>query len=97
MECLYPLMKKYGIETPTLKIREMEKRWGSCLAKKKTISPNKRLIEASRNCIEYVMMCELCHLMHPNHSRQFYSFLTMLMPDWRNRKVYLDERAGYWV
>ena len=97
MECLYPLVKKYGIEKPTLKISEMETRWGSCLAKKKTITLNKRLLEAPRNCIEYVMMHELCHLMYPNHSRQFYSFLTMLMPDWRERKAYLDKSAAYWV
>lgn len=91
MESLYPLVKKYGIEKPTLRIREMETRWGSCLAKKKAITLNKRLLEAPRNCIEYVMMHELCHLMHPNHSRQFYAFLTMLMPDWRERKVNLDK------
>ena len=97
MEYLYPLVKKYGIEKPILKIREMETRWGTCLVKKKTITLNKRLLEAPRNCIEYVMMHELCHLMHPNHSRQFYSFLSMLMPDWRERKVYLDKRAAFWV
>ena len=95
MEYLYPLVKKYGIEKPILKIREMETRWGTCLVKKKTITLNKRLLEAPRNCIEYVMMHELCHLMHPNHSRQFYSFLSM--PDWRERKVYLDKRAAFWV
>ena len=97
MEFLYPLVKKYGIEKPILKIREMETRWGTCLVKKKTITLNKRLLEAPRNCIEYVMMHELCHLMHPNHSRQFYSFLSMLMPDWRDRKVYLDKRVAFWV
>lgn len=92
MEYLYPLVKKYGIEKPILKIRKMETRWGSCLAKKKTIILNKQLLEAPRNCIEYVMMHELCHLMYPNHSREFYSFLTMLMPDWKDRKVYLDKK-----
>ena len=75
----------------------METRWGSCLVKKKIITLNKRLLEVPRNCIEYVVMHELCHLIYPNHSKQFYSFLTMLMPDWKERKDYLDKSAAYWL
>lgn len=97
MDDLYPLIKKYGVEKPTLRIRDMETRWGSCLIKKRIITLNKRLLEAPRNCIEYVVMHELCHLIHPNHSKQFYSFLTMLMPDWKERKDYLDKSAAYWL
>lgn len=97
MEDLYPLVRKYGIEKPTLRIRDMETRWGSCLTKKRIITLNKRLLEAPRNCIEYVVMHELCHLIHPNHSKQFYSFLTILMPDWKERKIYLDKNAAYWL
>lgn len=97
MEDLYPLVRKYGIEKPTLRIRDMETRWGSCLTKKRIITLNKQLLEAPRNCIEYVVMHELCHLIHPNHSKQFYSFLTMLMPDWKERKIYLDKNAAYWL
>lgn len=97
IETLYPLVKKYGIEKPSLRIRDMETRWGSCLTKKNIITLNKRLLEAPRNCIEYVVMHELCHLVYPNHSKQFYSFLTMLMPDWKERKVYLDKNATYWL
>lgn len=95
MEELYPLVKKYGVEKPSLRIRDMETRWGSCLTKKKIITLNKRLLEAPRNCIEYVVIHELCHFIHPNHSKEFYSFLTMLMPDWKERKCYLDKNAVY--
>ena len=42
------------------------------------------------------MLC-LCHLVHPNHSRQFYAFFTMLMPDWKERKLFLDKTAAYWL
>lgn len=94
---LYPLFRKYGVALPVLRIRDMETRWGSCLAKKGIITLNKRLIEAPRNCIEYVIMHELCHFIHPNHSKQFYSFLSMLMPDWRERKATLDSTAAYWL
>lgn len=94
---LYPAFKKYGVDKPMLKIRDMETRWGSCLAKKGIITLNKRLLEAPRNCIEYVVMHELCHFIQPNHSKHFYSFLTMLMPDWKERKVLLEKTAVYWL
>lgn len=91
------VFQKYGISMPVLRIRNMETRWGSCLAKKGIITLNKRLIEVPRNCIEYVVMHEFCHFVHPNHSKRFYDFLTTLMPDWRERKKTLDKSAVYWV
>lgn len=94
---MYPTFRKYGVEMPILRIRDMETRWGSCLPKKRVVTLNKRLLEAPRNCIEYVVMHELCHFIHPNHSKHFYSFLTMLMPDWRERKAALDRSAEYWL
>lgn len=94
---LYPLFEKYGVDRPGLRIRDMETRWGSCLPKKGIITLNKRLLEAPRNCIEYVVMHELCHFIHPNHSKNFYAFLTMLMPDWKERKQFLDKTAAYFI
>ena len=93
---LYPLFRKYGVAMPALRIRNMNTRWGSCLVKKGIITLNKHLIEAPRNCIEYVVMHELCHFIYPNHSKQFYGFLSMLMPDWRERKTTLDKSTAYW-
>ncbi|MPM79862.1 hypothetical protein SDC9_126904 [bioreactor metagenome] len=84
------IFSKYGIALPILKIRNMETRWGSCLPKKGIITLNKPLIEAPRNCIEYVVLHEYCHFIHPNHSKQFYAFVSMLMPDWKERKKVLE-------
>lgn len=93
----YPIFQKYGISYPKLRIREMDTRWGSCLVKKGVITLNKRLIEVPRNCIEYVVAHEYCHFIHPDHSKRFYAFLTMIMPDWRERKSLLDKYADYWL
>lgn len=94
---VYPIFQKYGVAMPTLRIRDMETRWGSCLAKKGIITLNKRLLEAPRYCIEYVVTHEFCHFIHPNHSKQYYAFLTMLMPDWRERKKVLDENTANYL
>ncbi len=87
---IYPAFQKYGIAMPILRIRDMDTRWGSCLSKKGIITLNKRLLEMPRDCIEYVVTHEFCHFIHPNHSKQFYEFLNMLMPDWQSRKKRLD-------
>lgn len=94
-EEIYPKFQKYGVSMPTLRIREMETRWGSCLPKKGIITLNKRLLEEPRNCIEYVVTHEYCHFIHPNHSANFYNFLTMLMPDWKKRKQMLDHSVEF--
>lgn len=94
---IYPLFQKYGVAQPTLRIRDMDTRWGSCLSKKGIITLSKRLLKAPRSCIEYVVMHEFCHFIHPNHSKQFYGFLAMLMPDWKERKVVLDKCAEFWL
>lgn len=80
----------YGIGFPKLKIREMTSRWGSCLPKKGIITLNKRLIEAPKYCIEYVVYHEFCHFVHPNHSKDFYTLLQVMLPDWKESKRVLE-------
>lgn len=81
----------YGVEYPHLKLRNMTSRWGSCLPNKGIITLNKRLIEAPKNCIEYVVYHEFCHFIHPNHSKQFYSLLQVMLPDWKESKRLLEK------
>lgn len=97
VEGVYPVFEKYGVKKPLLRMRSMETRWGSCLPSKGIITLNKRLIEAPKDCIEYVVMHEFCHFIHPNHSKRFHIFLSMLMPDWKKRKTRLDKQADYWL
>lgn len=92
---IYPVFQKYGVTMPVIRIRDMDTRWGSCLVKKGVITLNKRLLEAPRNCIEYVVMHEFCHFIHPNHSKHFYGFLSMLMPDWKDRKKLLENYTTF--
>ena len=76
-------------KSPTLKFRWMKKRWGSC-APDGTINLNLELIKAPKKCIEYVIVHELCHLVHLNHSTSFYKLLAELYPDWVETKDRLE-------
>lgn len=93
MDEQYVLFQKYKIPYPEIKIRQMTSRWGSCQPKKGVITLNSRLIKAPRRCIAYVVLHELAHCIYPNHSRQFWDFVTMMMPDWKERKRELEESA----
>ena len=81
----------YDIVMPQLVIRNMSSRWGSCLPNKGIITLNKRLIEAPKNCIEYVVYHEFCHFIHPNHSKEFYMLLQVMLPDWKRSKQILED------
>ena len=84
-----PKFKKYKIALPVLAIRAMSKRWGSCSPSGKIIL-NTELIKASKGCIEYVIIHELCHLVNRNHDRAFFNLLNKMMPDWKKWKDRLE-------
>ena len=92
---IYPVFQKYNVNMPELRIRDMKTRWGSCSPSYGVITLNKTLLKAPRDCIEYVVLHEFCHFVHLNHSKAFYSFVTMLMPDWKERKIRLDKIAAH--
>jgi len=88
----YSQFQKYGVPYPKLKVRYMTSRWGSCHTEKGVITLNSQLIAAPRNCIEYVVLHEFVHFIHPNHSKEFWNFVAMMMPDWKERKAELEKR-----
>jgi hypothetical protein len=81
--------QRYELEEPTLEIRRMPKRWGSC-SKQGRILLNPELIKAPSPCIDYVILHELCHLVHPRHDKGFYRLLSKVMPEWRRWKERLE-------
>lgn len=91
IDAIYPMLREYNIPYPELKIRRMTARWGSCHTAKGCITLNSQLILAPSECIEYVVLHELVHFIHPNHSKDFWMCVERFMPDWKERKTMLNQ------
>jgi predicted metal-dependent hydrolase len=72
----------------SLKVRKMKAKWGSC-SQSGVITLNLWLITQDIKAIDYVILHELCHLKHFDHTPAFYAYLAEFMPDWRARKALL--------
>lgn len=79
-------------DVPDFRLKEMKTRWGTCAAGG-TVTLNPFLVRAPRECIDYVIAHELCHLREHNHSPEFFRLLSRAMPDWERIKKQLDEMA----
>lgn len=77
---------------PPIKLKRMRNQWGSC-SPSGSINLNPWLIRAPRDCIDYVIVHELCHLREHNHSKRYYALLDRQMPRWRPVKARLDNMA----
>lgn len=86
------LVSRYNIQANRFELRTMSKRWGSCTPNGK-IFLNPLLISAPKDCIDYVIVHELCHLRFPNHSTSFYQLLASILPDWHQRKDRLNSQV----
>tara|TARA_R110001583_G_scaffold193090_1_gene360697 strand:- start:6292 stop:7065 length:774 start_codon:yes stop_codon:yes gene_type:complete len=84
------------IDIPKFKIMNMSKQWGSC-SSKGTLMLNPHLIKASKECIDYVILHELCHIAEHNHSEKFWRLLTQTMPHWKEVKEKLDGNAELYL
>lgn len=79
-------------QLPPTRLQFMTVQWGSC-SPAGCITLNPLLVKAPRECIDYVLLHELCHLLHHNHSTRFYRTLDRHMPNWRAVKEKLDNMA----
>ncbi len=89
-KALIEKFKKYKVEPNSIVLRDMPTRWGSCTPSGKIIL-NPELIKAPKGCIEYVIIHELCHLIHHDHSQKFIHLQTNEMKDWEKWKMKLEK------
>ena len=91
VDAWYPVVAACGVEKPHVTVRAMRTRFGSCSVGRGRITLNAMLVRIPRVCAEYVVFHELAHFLYPNHSRSFYDFIAIYMPDWQERERLLRQ------
>jgi|GEM_PF-318003 len=80
---------KLGIQPPRIRFGEQKTRWGVCT--QRGITLNIRLAMAPVDLIEYVVVHELCHIRHPNHSHRFWNLVGEMLPDYKLTRARLKQ------
>jgi len=83
---------KWGLHPKAIRIKEQKHLWGSC-GKDDVINLNWKLIFAPKSVLEYAVVHELCHLHHRNHDGDFWKLVRAVLPDYEERKQWLEENG----
>ena len=82
---------KIGVELDRLHIQRMKTRWGSCNKQNRSIRLNTDLAKKPMECMEYILVHELIHLIEPTHNDRFVSLMDLHLPSWRHRRDQLNQ------
>ncbi|MFQ1042467.1 M48 family metallopeptidase [Gilliamella sp. CG16] len=88
---LLPLWEnKIGVDVAAWGVKKMKTKWGSCNTQAKRIWLNLELAKKPLECLEYILVHELVHLLERNHNDRFKAHMDKLLPDWLERKALLN-------
>jgi predicted metal-dependent hydrolase len=88
------LADEFGFSYEKVRFSNAKGRWGSC-SSRGTISLNVALMRLSRELIDYILIHELCHTRHMNHSTEFWSLVESIVPNYRQLKRTLKQESPY--
>ena len=80
--------KKIGVKSNEFRIKKMRTKWGTCNTESKRIWLNLELAKKPKECVEYIIVHELIHLLERSHNQRFIKIINQFMPKWR---FYRDE------
>jgi len=84
----HEMARKLHLDIRSIVFRDQSSRWGSC-STNKHLNFNWRLIQAPKEVIDYVIMHELAHLVHMNHSERFWAYVEHVLPDFQVHRKWL--------
>jgi len=84
--------RQLAVEYNQIRIKEQRSRWGSC-SKKGNLNFNWKLVMAPPDVIDYVVVHEICHLRHMNHSKEFWRYVETILPDYRDSAHWLRKNG----
>jgi len=82
-----------GLKYNAMRVKDQKSRWGSC-SKKGNLNFNWKLIMSPQWIMDYVIIHEVCHLRHLNHSREFWDLVARYMPDYKKAKLWLKKNGS---
>ena len=85
--------EQMGVQPTQIKVKEYKSRWGSCNTRGE-ISYNWKIIMTPHRIVDYVVIHELCHLIHHNHSKQYWNQVRSIVPDYQSKRDWLKTNAG---
>ena len=80
-----------GVKVSGITIRQMKTRWGSCNVNTHHININLALYEREPECLEYVVVHEMCHILEASHNKVFWDYVTRFFPDWKRVRKNLSQ------
>jgi predicted metal-dependent hydrolase len=83
----------HNLHPREIRIKQMKSRWGSC-GPRNDINLNWTLAFAPASALKYVVVHELSHIRHRNHSADFWALVSELMPEWRAERQWLKSQGG---
>jgi predicted metal-dependent hydrolase len=92
--------QRLGVKVRRLFVQRMKTKWGSCSHAAGSIRLNTELAKKPRECLEYLVVHELVHLIEPTHNQRFLQVLSEAMPQWRHRRELLNRlpvRHEHWI
>ncbi|MCT4607235.1 MAG: M48 family metallopeptidase [Marinisporobacter sp.] len=84
--------KHFLVKPNTIKIKDQKKRWGSC-SSKMNLNFNLRCAMMPELIIDYLVVHEMCHMVHMNHSKAFWQLVRAILPDYKERRIWLKENG----
>ena len=96
-KALPPLLEKWqlimGVKVNKFFVQKMKTRWGSCNYTQGNVRFNSLLAKKTPQCLEYVVVHELAHLLEPSHNARFHSLMSQFLPNWKLIKAELNRLA----
>jgi hypothetical protein len=93
-EAIEPLFEQWqktlGVSPSSVGIKRMKTKWGSCNVASGSVWINSELAKKPIDCVEYIVVHELVHLLVPTHGERFIDLMDQHMPGWRNRRDQLN-------
>ncbi len=83
--------RRLGVRVQRVFIQRMKTRWGSCNPASHAIRLNTDLAKKPRECLEYILVHELLHLLEPTHNSRFVALMDQFLPGWEHRRDQLNK------